>query len=139
MPCGHCPHGAACCQDGAALSLEERDAIIAHHGAHTVVWDQDTVDDGWPGWRTATVAGDGTGCVFLDGAKRCTIYDASYYPRICRGFPWFDDTLVEPYDDDVDFCPEFLTRPELVPLTRSGRVDGLKPMTTPKRHPGRSA
>ena len=84
MPCGRCPHGAACCLDGAALSLDERDAIIAHLGAHSVVWDQDTVDDGWPGWRTATVAGDGTGCVFLDADKRCTIYEDR--PLGCRTY-----------------------------------------------------
>jgi hypothetical protein len=44
------------------------------------------------------------------------IHGEAYYPAVCRGFPWTDAETGGPYEFDRTICPEFLSRPELIPL-----------------------
>jgi hypothetical protein len=74
----------------------------------------------WGEWRTRVKRGR---CVMLvDNA--CTIHATSYFPAVCRGFPWTEGDGVSPYRYDRTICPEFAARPELVELGRA---------TTPRR------
>ena len=103
LPCYPCPHHSACCAYGTTLSDDEAEAIIAERGEGMVY--QDRYGD----WRTRVLKGR---CVFLAN-NVCTIYDKSYYPEVCRGFPWLDAETGGPYEFDRDICPEFARRPEL--------------------------
>jgi hypothetical protein len=49
----------------------------------------------------------------------CTIHAASYFPAVCRGFPWTEGDGVSPYPYEQTICPEFDARPELVALGRA--------------------
>ncbi len=103
LPCFPCPHRAACCAYGATVSEEEAAAIIADHGDGKVYRTR------WGEWRTRIKAGR---CVFfVDGG--CAIHARSYYPAVCRGFPWRDAETGGPYEYDRTICPEFVLRPEL--------------------------
>ena len=106
LPCYPCPHHSACCAYGATVSDEEAAAIIAAHGEGKVYKTR------WNEWRTRV---KGKRCVFLvDNA--CSIYGQSYYPAVCRGFPWLDSETGGPYEYDRTICPEFTARPELVTI-----------------------
>ena len=69
-------------------------------------------DDKEAGWRTVVVWGR---CVFST-AMGCEIHSASFYPSICRGFPYHQGDTQGPYEYVVDICPEFATRVDLQPL-----------------------
>jgi Fe-S-cluster containining protein len=113
LPCYPCPHDSACCAYGATVSEQEVEAIVRAHGEAKVYRTR------WGEWRTRVKA---RRCVFLkDGG--CSIHAESYYPVVCRGFPWTDAETGGPYEFDQTICPEFVLRPELVQLTRS-RVNG---------------
>lgn len=71
----------------------------------------------WGEWRTRVRA---RRCVFLRN-NECTIHGESYYPLVCRSFPWTDAETGGPYESDQTICPEFVTRPELVQLSRTRR------------------
>jgi hypothetical protein len=114
LPCYPCPHASACCSWGATVSEKEVAGIIAEHGEGKVYRTR------WGEWRTRVTKGR---CVFFkDGG--CTIHASSYYPSVCRGFPWIDAETGGPYQYDRTICPEFTARPELlqvhpfVPLRR---------------------
>ncbi|MBM4187767.1 MAG: hypothetical protein FJ206_10715 [Gemmatimonadetes bacterium] len=69
-------------------------------------------------------------CVFfVDGG--CAVHDRTYYPSVCRGFPWVDAETGGPYQYDRTICPEFLSRPELLevypPAATSQSAAGASP------------
>jgi hypothetical protein len=76
LPCYPCPHQSACCKHGATLSPEEARAIRARHGSHLIYRNR------WGEWRTRVLKGR---CSFL--TNNVHIYNRSYYPAVCRGFP----------------------------------------------------
>jgi hypothetical protein len=90
------------------LSEDEAGMIAREHGGDVVYQTR------WGEWRTRVRQGR---CVFLL-ENRCTIHGRSYYPAVCRGFPWTDAETGGPYEYDRTICPEFVNRPELVQLTR---------------------
>ena len=106
LPCFPCPHDAACCAYGATVSEEEAIAIQAEQGTDLVYRTR------WGEWRTRIKGGR---CVFYRGGG-CSIHDRSYYPAVCRGFPWRDAETGGPYEYDRTICPEFIARPELVQI-----------------------
>ena len=106
LPCFPCPHRATCCAYGTTVSEKEALAIVAEHGPDKVYKAR------WGEWRTRVVKGR---CVFfVDGG--CTIHDRSYYPTVCKGFPWTDAETGGPYQYDRTICLEFVHRPELLSL-----------------------
>lgn len=106
LPCFPCPHASACCAYGVTLSDEEAAAITAADAGHLIYRTR------WGEWRTRVRGGR---CVFLV-ENRCTIHGYSYYPAVCRGFPWTDAETGGPYEFDRTICPEFVSRPELVQM-----------------------
>ena len=90
------------------LSEDEAEVIAREHGGDMVYQTR------WGEWRTRVRQGR---CVFLL-ENRCTIHGRSYYPAVCRGFPWTDAETGGAYEYDQTICPEFVSRPELVQLTR---------------------
>ena len=108
LPCYPCPHRSSCCSYGVTLSDEEAAAIGQAHGADMVYRTR------WGEWRTRVRA---KRCVFLR-ENACSIHAQSYYPVVCRGFPWTDAETGGPYLYDQTICPEFVRRPE---LTRVGK------------------
>ncbi len=109
LPCWPCPHDSACCAYGTTLSDAEAEAIIREHGRETVYRTR------WGEWRTRVKA---KRCVLFRN-NGCTIHAKSYYPAVCRGFPWTDAEHGGPYEYDQTICPEFVARPELVQLGRA--------------------
>ncbi|HXT16213.1 MAG TPA: hypothetical protein VN706_11325 [Gemmatimonadaceae bacterium] len=108
LPCYPCPHNASCCAYGTTVSDEEAAAIEADHGPGLVYRTR------WGEWRTRV---RNKRCVMLrDGA--CSIHDKSYYPVVCRGFPW-TDAEGSRYLFDVTICGEFGGQPELVEIQRA--------------------
>jgi hypothetical protein len=105
LPCYPCPHGSACCAYGVSVTEEEAVAIAATFGVGVIYWDQEEQEH-----RTRVEAGY---CTFHD-AGRCLIHDGPYYPQMCRGFPWLGADGIQPYEFDVDICPEMIARPDLV-------------------------
>jgi hypothetical protein len=109
LPCFPCPHASACCAFGVTLSDDEARAIADAHGADTVYRTR------WGEWRTRVKRGR---CVMLTD-NSCAIHAASYFPAVCRGFPWTEGDGESPYPYDRTICPEFIARPELVTLGRA--------------------
>lgn len=114
LPCYPCPHHAACCAYGATVTEEEAAAIAADFGEGMVYRTR------WGELRTRVRKGR---CAFFqDGG--CRIHARTYYPAVCRGFPWTDAETGGPYEYDQTICPEFLRHPEYVtlgkPTTRTG-------------------
>lgn len=103
LPCFPCPHNAACCAYGATVSEAEAAAIERDFGAGMVYRTR------WGEHRTRIRNGR---CVFFQNGG-CAIHARSYYPAVCRGFPWTDAETGGPYEYDRTICPEFLARPEL--------------------------
>lgn len=108
LPCYPCPHHSACCAYGVTLGDQEALAIIRAHG------DSVAYRTRWGEWRTRVRGGR---CVFLHD-NVCRIHAESYYPSVCRGFPWTDAETGGPYEYDRTICPEFSMRPELVQIHR---------------------
>lgn len=109
LPCFPCPYNASCCAYGTTVSDEEAAAIEAEHGPGVVYQTR------WGERRTRVRKGR---CVlFRDGG--CTIHSKSYYPAVCRGFPWTDAETGGPYEFDVSICGELEARPHLVQIARS--------------------
>jgi len=94
LPCYPCPHNSSCCNYGTDLTQSETEQIIEAKGLGAVVASGD-------GYRTAVVAGQ---CIFVKD-NTCSIHGESYYPVVCRGFPWVNDTG-GPYEGDITICPE---------------------------------
>ena len=85
----------------------------------------------WGEWRTRVRGGR---CVFLRD-NVCTIHAESYYPAVCRGFPWTDAETGGPYEYDRTICPEFILRPELVHINRSDLITpSIVRSSFPHRH-----
>jgi hypothetical protein len=97
--CFPCPHNGACCEFGVDITDEEADQMISIHGSESVI-----LDDG--GYRTNVK----NGCCFffLDGL--CSIHSKSYYPKVCKSFPFEDGILGGPYQGDANECPEFANK-----------------------------
>jgi hypothetical protein len=111
LPCYPCPHRSACCGFGTTLSPAEARGIIRKYGKEKVYRTR------WGEWRTRVAKGR---CVmWKDNA--CSIYNTPEYPAVCRGFPFVDAESGGPYEFDQTICPEFLTRPELIQLSRTVR------------------
>jgi Fe-S-cluster containining protein len=91
------------------LSDEEAEVIVREHGDCLIYRTR------WGEWRTRVRRGR---CVFLTD-NRCTIHGRSYYPAVCRGFPWTDAETGGPYQYDQTICPEFVDRPELAQIHNS--------------------
>ena len=108
LPCYPCPHHSACCAYGVTLSDEEAEGLAARYGRDRMYRTRHGE------WRTRVRRGR---CVFLVH-NSCTIHADPHYPAVCRGFPWTDAETGGPYEFDQTICPEFLTRPDLVQLTR---------------------
>jgi hypothetical protein len=109
LPCYPCAHNASCCAYGTTVTEQEAAAIEADHGPGLVYQAR------WGEWRTRVRRNR---CVFYrDGG--CAIHDQSYYPAMCRGFPWIDPETGERYAFDVTICGEFVERPQLVELQRA--------------------
>ena len=108
LPCSPCPHQSSCCAYGVTLSDQEAAAIIQRHGAAMIYRTR------WGEWRTRVRR---KRCVFLRD-NLCTIHAESYYPAVCRGFPWTDAETGGPYEYDRTIYPEFVIRPELVTIHR---------------------
>jgi Fe-S-cluster containining protein len=106
LPCYPCPHASACCAYGTTLSEEEAKAIVAELG------DGKVYQTRWGEWRTRVVKGR---CVFLFN-NACSIYNHSYYPAVCRGFPFVDSESGGPYEYDRTICPEFTRHPALLQI-----------------------
>ena len=119
LPCFPCPHAASCCAYGSTLSEEEAQAIEANHGPGLVY------RTSWGEWRTRVKKG--RCALFKNGG--CTIHAQSYYPAVCRGFPWTDAETGGPYEFDVEICGEFVRRPELVAILRAMPAIG-SPLST---------
>ena len=81
LPCHPCPYAASCCAFGTSLSESEAAAIEADHGAGVVYRTR------WGEWRTRVT--NRRCALYRDGG--CSIHSQSYYPTVCRGFPWVDD------------------------------------------------
>jgi hypothetical protein len=92
------------------VSEEEVAAIIAEHGEGKVYRTR------WGEWRTRVTKGR---CVFFID-DRCSIHDRSYYPAVCRGFPWIEAESGNPYPYDRTICLEFVQRPELLEVHPPG-------------------
>jgi hypothetical protein len=108
LPCYPCPYNASCCAYGTTLSDEEAAAIEANHGQGLV-------------YRTRsgelrTRVRNKRCVMFRDGG--CTIHDKSYYPTVCRGFPWTDSEGGR-YEYDISICGAFEDQPELVEIQRA--------------------
>ena len=88
------------------MSEEEAAAIAELHSPDLIYRTH------WGEWRTRVRRGR---CVFLKD-NVCTIHAESYYPAVCRGFPWIDAETGGPYEYDRTICPEFVLRTELVEL-----------------------
>ncbi|HET9425738.1 MAG TPA: hypothetical protein VFO55_10235 [Gemmatimonadaceae bacterium] len=109
LPCFPCPYAASCCAHGTSLSAEEAAAVTADFGPGLVYQTR------WGEWRTRV---RNRRCVlFRDGG--CSIHDKSYYPAVCRGFPWTDAETGGRYLYDVSICGEFEARAELVEIQRA--------------------
>lgn len=106
LPCFPCPHEAACCAYGSTATDDEAAAIIARFGEGKVYRTR------WGEWRTRVKGGR---CVFFANGG-CQIHAESFYPAVCRGFPWTDAETGGPYEFDRTICPEFVNRPELVAI-----------------------
>jgi Putative zinc- or iron-chelating domain len=109
LPCFPCPHRSACCAYGATVTDEEAAAIIAAHGDGKVFRSR------WGEWRTRVKRGR---CVFFEN-NTCLIHGRSYYPAVCRGFPWTDSETGGPYEYDQTICPEFISRPDIAAAGRA--------------------
>jgi hypothetical protein len=109
LPCFPCPYQASCCAYGTTVSDAEAAAIEADHGPGLVYRTR------WGEWRTRV---RNKRCVmFRDGG--CTIHDRSYYPAVCRGFPWTDAESGGRYEHDISICGEFGVTPELIAIQRA--------------------
>jgi hypothetical protein len=104
LPCHPCPHRATCCAHGTTLTDDEADAIARHFGTAAVYRRTDGE------WRTRVR--DGRCVLYVDGG--CAVHDRTYYPAVCRGFPWLDAETGGPYEFDRTICGEFGKRPELL-------------------------
>ena len=103
LPCYPCPHDASCCAYGTTLTDVEAAQVSKEHGADRIY----QLPSGE--WRTRVKNGR---CVFyVDGG--CAIYQTSYYPAVCAGFPFIDAEHGGPYESDRTICGEFAVRPEL--------------------------
>ena len=106
LPCFPCPYQASCCAYGTTLSEDEAAAIEADFGPGLVFKTR------WGEWRTRV---RNKRCVmFRDGG--CSIHAKSYYPAICRAFPWYDAETGGRYEYDIHICGEFEAKPELVAI-----------------------
>lgn len=108
LPCFPCPYDSACCAYGTTLTDAEAEALIAVHGTAVAYQTR------WGEWRTRI---RNRRCALFQN-NRCIIHGESYYPAVCRGFPWTDAETGGPYEFDRTICPEFVRRPELVQLGR---------------------
>jgi hypothetical protein len=108
LPCYPCPHGSNCCSWGATVTDGEAEAMLAEFG------DDYVYQTRWGEWRTRIRGGR---CAFLQ-ENVCVIHGRSYYPRVCRYFPWRDAEHGGPYEFDQTICPEFIVRPELIQIGR---------------------
>lgn len=114
LPCYPCPYDASCCAYGTTLTDAEAAAIEANHGLGLVYRTR------WGEWRTRV---RGKRCaLYRDGG--CTIHDKSYYPAVCRGFPWTDAETGARYEFEVTICGAFEAQPELVEIQRAIRPSG---------------
>jgi hypothetical protein len=109
LPCYPCPYNASCCAYGVTLSESEAAAIEADHGPGLVYQTR------WGEFRTRVR--EKRCSLYRNGG--CTIHDKSYYPAVCRGFPWTDAETGGRYEYDVTNCGEFVARPELVAIQRA--------------------
>jgi hypothetical protein len=109
LPCFPCPYDASCCAYGVSLSDSEAAAIEADFGPGLVYRTR------WGEFRTRIRQKRCS--LYRDGG--CTIHDKSYYPAVCRGFPWTDAETGGRYEYDVSICGEFVARPELVAIQRA--------------------
>jgi hypothetical protein len=126
LPCYPCPHQSICCSWGTTLSDEEAEAIGKARGAHTRYLTR------WGEWRTRVRGGR---CIFL-GNNVCTIHGESFYPAVCRGFPWTDAETGGPYEYDQTICPEFVQRPALTSMGKPPeRVSRKRGVTLPSLEP----
>src|SRR3954469_22220221 len=108
LPCYPCPYEASCCAYGTTLSDEEAAAIEANHGEGLVYKTRSGE------WRTRV---RNKRCVMFQGGG-CTIHNKSYYPTVCRGFPWTDSEGAR-YEYDISICGAFADQPELVEIQRA--------------------
>jgi hypothetical protein len=91
------------------LSEVEARTIEATHGPGIVYQTR------WGEWRTRVRKNR---CVLYRDSG-CSIHDQSYYPAMCRSFPWIDAGTGGRYEYDVDICGEFAASEELIQLQRA--------------------
>ena len=109
LPCYPCPHNASCCAYGTQLTETEAETLTREHGAGVVYRTH------WGEWRTRVRA---KRCVlYRDGG--CSIHSTSYYPAMCRSFPFTDPNTGGPYEYDTDICGTLAEQPELIHLLRA--------------------
>jgi hypothetical protein len=77
-------------------------------------------------------------CAFFEN-NACTLYRESYYPAVCRGFPWVDAETGGPYQYERTICPEFTARPELLQINRYVRKPPPKAVPVGARTSSRAA
>src|SRR4051812_24845380 len=99
LPCFPCPHNSSCCAYGVTLSESEAAEIESNHGEGLVYRTH------WGEWRTRVRR---KRCALFQNGG-CSIHDKTYYPSLCRGFPWIDEETGERYEYDVTICGEFET------------------------------
>jgi hypothetical protein len=108
------------------LTDEEAAEIEANHGPGLVYMTR------WGEWRTRVRK---QRCVlFRDGG--CSIHDRSYYPNVCKGFPWIDAETGGPYEFDVTICGAFEDKPELIEIQRAIRPPNQVAAALPEAVPG---
>lgn len=119
LPCHPCPHGNRCCSKGTNLRDDEAADIAEKYGAKSVILlvgqeihERFAINGGtvsantlWnrgaPEWATAV---NQRGCVFLEPDGSCRLYAESFYPQVCRMFPWKDLASAD-RAEDAELCP----------------------------------
>jgi hypothetical protein len=92
------------------VTENEAAAIEADHGQGLVYKTR------WGEWRTRVR--NKRCALYRNGG--CLIHNQSYYPAVCRGFPWTDAETGGRYEYDVTICGAFQTDPELIQIQRAG-------------------
>jgi Fe-S-cluster containining protein len=117
--CGDCCTGAP---GYVWVTQEEIDALAAQLGMNAEAFEAKYVRR--VGVRRSLVEFPNGDCVFLDGQRRCTVYDAR--PRQCRTWPFWESNLKTPasWKRTCQACPG-CGRGDIVPLEEITRQASL--------------
>jgi len=91
---------------------DEREAVEKEFGRDFVSWDEEEKE-----FRTAVKDGH---CVFLEN-NACSIHSRTYYPIVCRGYPFRNLYDTRPYEFEIE-CPDSSLSPLLDPATKRLKI-----------------